>query len=125
MRFTLRGNSEGLEDYLEAVLILQERRVHVRCVDVAELLGVSKPLVTRAVKELSKRGCLVKGEGAALSLTEEGRALGISVYEKHQFFTKQLLDAGVPLELAVKEACPMEHVISEESFLKLKSCLER
>ena len=54
-----------MEDYLEAVLILQERCVHVRCVDVAELLGVSKPSVTRAVKELSKRGCLVKGEGAA------------------------------------------------------------
>ena len=67
MRFTLRGNSEGLEDYLEAVLILQERCVHVRCVDVAELLGVSKPSVTRAVKELSKRNYLVKGEGAALS----------------------------------------------------------
>lgn len=125
MRFTLRGNSEGLEDYLEAVLILQERCVHVRCVDVAELLGVSKPSVTRAVKELSKRGYLAKGEGAALSLTEEGCALGISVYEKHNFFTKQLVDAGVPLELAVKEACPMEHVISEEGILKLKSYLER
>ena len=125
MRFTLRGNSEGLEDYLEAVLILEEKQIRVRCVDVAELLGVSKPSVTRAVKELSKRGCLVKGEGAAFSLTEEGRALGVSVYEKHIFFTKQLLDAGVPLELAVKEACPMEHVISEEGILKLKSYLER
>lgn len=125
MRFTLRGNSEGLEDYLEAVLILEEKQIRVRCVDVAELLGVSKPSVTRAVKELSKRGCLVKGEGAALSLTEEGRALGVSVYEKHIFFTKQLLDAGVPKELAVKEACPMEHVISEEGILKLKSYLER
>lgn len=114
-----------MEDYLEAVLILQERCVHVRCVDAAELLGVSKPLVTRAVKELSKRGCLVNGEGAALSLTEEGCALGISVYEKHNFFTKQLVDAGVPLELAVKEACPMEHVISAEGILKLKSYLER
>lgn len=114
-----------MEDYLEAVLILEEKQIRVRCVDVAELLGVPKPSVTRAVKELSKRGCLVKGEGAALSLTEEGRALGISVYEKHQFFTKQLLDAGVPLELAVKEACPMEHVISEEGILKLKSYLER
>ena len=125
MRFTLRGNSEGLEDYLEAVLILEEKQIRVRCVGVAELLGVSKPSVTRAVKELSKRGCLVKGEGAALSLTEEGRALGVSVYEKHIFFTKQLLDAGVPKELAVKGACPMEHVISEESILKLKSYLER
>ena len=114
-----------MEDYLEAVLILEEKQIRVRCVDVAELLGVSKPSVTRAVKELSKRGCLVKGEGAALSLTEEGRALGISVYEKHNFFTKQLVGAGVSLELAVKEACPMEHVISEEGILKLKSYLER
>lgn len=48
-----------------------------------------------------------------------------AVYEKHNFFTKQLVDAGVPLELAVKEACPMEHVISEEGILKLKSYLER
>lgn len=58
-------------------------------------------------------------------MTEEGRALGILVYKKHQFFTKQLLGAGGPLELDVKEACRMEHVISEESFLKLKSYLAR
>ena len=117
--------TSAMEDYLEAVLMMQKRHGYVRCVDVAELLGVSKPSVTRAVKELSKRGCLVNGEGAALSLTEEGRALGISVYEKHNFFTKQLVDAGVSLELAVKKACPMEHVISEEGILKLKSYLER
>ena len=53
-------------------------------------------------------------------MTEEGRALGILVYKKHQFFTKQLLGAGGPLELDVKEACRMEHVISSESFAAIK-----
>lgn len=62
-----------MEDYLEAVLILQERCVHVRCVDVAELLGVSKPSVTRAVKELSKKRLLGQWGGCG-PLFDRGRA---------------------------------------------------
>ena len=109
-----------MEDYLEAVLVLQQKHGYIRCVDVAGYLGVTKPSVSRAVKELSKKKCLLKKDDGTLSLTEQGRQIAQQIYEKHQFFTKQLIEAGVPRDIAVQDVCRLEHVISETSFNKLK-----
>lgn len=60
----------AMEDYLEAILMIKQQHGYVRCVDVAEQLGVKKPSVSRAVKELIKSGHLVKNADGTLSLTE-------------------------------------------------------
>lgn len=112
--------TSSMEDYLEAVLVLQQKHGYIRCVDVAGYLGVTKPSVSRAVKELSKKKCLLKKDDGTLSLTEQGRQIAQQIYEKHQFFTKQLIEARVPRDIAVQDACRLEHVISETSFNKLK-----
>lgn len=112
--------TSSMEDYLEAVLVLQQKHGYIRCVDVAGYLGVTKPSVSRAVKELSKKKCLLKKDDGTLSLTEQGQQIAQQIYEKHQFFTKQLIEAGVPRDIAVQDACRLEHVISETSFNKLK-----
>lgn len=112
--------TSSMEDYLEAVLVLQQKHGYIRCVDVAGYLGVTKPSVSRAVKELSKKKCLLKKDDGTLSLTEQGRQIAQQIYEKHQFFTKQLIEAGVPRDIAVQDACRLEYVISETSFNKLK-----
>lgn len=112
--------TSSMEDYLEAVLVLQQKHGYIRCVDVAGYLGVTKPSVSRAVKELSKKKCLLKKDDGTLSLTEQGRQIAQQIYEKRQFFTKQLIEAGVPRDIAVQDACRLEHVISETSFNKLK-----
>lgn len=112
--------TSSMEDYLEAVLVLQQKHGYIRCVDVAGYLGVTKPSVSRAVKELPKKKCLLKKDDGTLSLTEQGRQIAQQIYEKHQFFTKQLIEAGVPRDIAVQDACRLEHVISETSFNKLK-----
>ena len=96
-----------------------EQKGYVRCVDVAELLDVKKPSVSRAVKELSKKKCLIKKDDGTLSLTEQGQ----QIYEKHQFFTKRLVEAGVPQDIAAQDACKLEYVISEISFKKLKEAV--
>ena len=111
--------TSSMEDYLEAVLVLQQQKGYARCVDVAEFLDVKKPSVSRAVKELSKKKCLIKKDDGTLSLTEQGQ----QIYEKHQFFTKRLVEAGVPQDIAAQDACKLEHVISEISFKKLKEAV--
>lgn len=116
--------TSAMEDYLEAVLMMQKRHGYVRCVDVAEHLGVKKPSVSRAVKELSKSGHLVKNADGTLSLTELGLQFAEQIYEKHCFFLEQLIAAGVSPRIAERDACGIEHVISEESFHKLKERLE-
>ena len=111
--------TSSMEDYLEAVLVLQQQKGYARCVDVAEFLDVKKTSVSRAVKELSKKKCLIKKDDGTLSLTEQGQ----QIYEKHQFFTKRLVEAGVPQDIAAQDACKLEHVISEISFKKLKEAV--
>ena len=112
--------TSSMEDYLEAVLILYQKRGSVRGVDIAVHLGVTKPSVSRAVKELSKFGHIIKNTDGTLSLTDSGLQIATQIYEKHQFFTRQLIEAGVPKDIAAQDACRLEHVISETSFQKLK-----
>lgn len=118
------GLTSAMEDYLEAVFMVQKQKGYVRCVDVAEQLGVKKPSVSRAVKELSKSGHLVKNADGTLSLTETGLQLSEQIYEKHRFFTEQLIAAGVDPKIAEQDACGIEHAISAESFQKLKKTFD-
>ena len=75
---------------------------YARCVDVAEFLNVKKPSVSRAVKELSKKEMPTKKDDGTLSLTEQGWQIAQQIYEKHQFFTRQLIEAGVPHDIAAQ-----------------------
>ena len=112
--------TSSMEDYLEAVLILHQKRGSVRGVDIAVHLGVTKPSVSRAVKELSRSDHLVKNADGTLSLTETGLQLAEQIYEKHRFFTERLIAAGVDPKIAEQDACSIEHAVSAESFQKLK-----
>ena len=103
--------------------MLQQQHGYARCVDVAEFLGVTKPSVSRAVKELSKKKYLIKKADGTLFLTKQGQQIATQIYEKHQFFTKYLIEAGVPKDIAAQDACRLEHVISEISFKKLQEAV--
>ena len=108
------------EDYLEAILVLQKQKGMVRSVDVARHMGVSKPSVCVAVNTLKDGGFLTMDEDHFLHLTDVGREVAERIYERHCFFTDELIAAGVAPETAEADACRIEHVISEESFRRLK-----
>ena len=109
------------EDYLEAVLILQKQKGTVRSVDVARHLEVTKPSVCNAVATLRDGGFLTMDEDYSLHLTDVGREVAEQTYEKHRFFTDRLIEAGVDPDTAERDACRIEHVISDESFRCLKA----
>ena len=108
------------EDYLEAILVLQKKKGMVRSADVARHLEVSKPSVCHAVATLKKGGFLLMDGDHFLHLTDVGREVAEQIYEKHRFFTDRLIEAGVDPETAERDACRIEHVISESSFQHLK-----
>ena len=108
------------EDYLEAILVLQKKKGMVRSADVARHLEVSKPSVCHAVATLKKGGFLLIDVDHFLHLTDLGREVAEATYEKHRFFTDRLIEAGVDPETAERDACRIEHVISESSFQHLK-----
>lgn len=113
------------EDYLEAVLVLQKKKVMVRSVDLARHMGFSKPSISHAVGVLKNGGFLTVDEDGYFHLTEDGREVAEKIYERHQFFTEQLVAVGVDRETAERDACRIEHVISEEAFEKLKTSVEK
>lgn len=108
------------EDYLEAVLILQQKNGYVRSIDVARHLGVSKPSVSNAVTLLRKSGLLTMDGSYYLHLTPIGFEIAKKIYERHCFFKELLISVGVDPAVAEYDACQMEHAISAESFDKLK-----
>ena len=112
------------EDYLEAVLILQKKQGMVRSIDLARHMGFSKPSISHAVGVLRDGGFLIMDEDGFLHLTDIGREVAEQTYEKHCFFTRQLVAAGVDPQTAEREACRMEHTISQRSFELLKGAVE-
>ena len=108
------------EDYLEAILVLQKKCGMVRSVDVARHLEVTKPSVCHAVATLRDGGFLTMDKDFFLHLTDLGREIAEQTYEKHRFFTDLLTEVGVDPASAERDACRMEHVISQESFEHLR-----
>lgn len=111
------------EDYLKAILVLQNKLGKVRSIDISRYLSVSKPSVCRAISTLSDGGFAYMDDKYIIHLTDEGKDIAQKTYEKHCFFTNQLISIGVNPKTAEEDACKLEHAISEESFEKLKEKL--
>lgn len=112
---------ESMENYLETILILHQKTGYVRSVDVATELGFSKPSISNAMKKLKAEGYVQIEEKGRIVLTEKGRALAEGTYEKHCVISHLLMDIGVSEETALKDACRMEHILSEETFACMKA----
>ena len=113
------------EDYLEAIHVLYKKTGMVRSVDVARHMEVSKPSVCHAVATLRDGGFLIMDEDRFLHLTDVGREVAEKIYERHCFFTEQLIAAGVDPKTAEADACRIEHIISQDSFEKIRRAHEQ
>ena len=111
---------ESGEMYLESILVLSEKSKYVRSIDVARLMGVSKPSVSRAVGILKSAGYICVDDDGYLSLSDEGEEIARKMYERHRLLTSFLVSIGVEKECASEDACKIEHRISDESFRAIK-----
>ncbi|MCH5278872.1 MAG: metal-dependent transcriptional regulator [Christensenellaceae bacterium] len=104
------------EDYLETMLMMQERNGFIRSVDVAEHLGVTKPSVSYATKRLRENGYITMDSDGLISLTPSGLEIAERMYERHKMLTAFLIHIGVNEATAREDACKIEHDISAETF---------
>ena len=107
---------ESAEDYLEAILMLQQQKGYARSVDVAGLLGVTKPSVSFAMKKLRENGYITMDEDSLLSLTAPGEAIARRILDRHNTLSSFLVSLGVEEAIAREDACKMEHDLSEASY---------
>ncbi len=126
MGYVNHKSEESSQDYLETIYILSRRLPVVRSIDIATELGYSKPSVSVAMKNLRNRELItVSGEGY-ITLTETGAKIAMQTFEKHTVLSNWLISLGVDPAVASRDACRMEHDISEESFHAIKAhILER
>ena len=112
--------NESAEMYLECILELRNEYGEVRSIDIARKTGYSKPSVSRAVGLLKKGGQIEVDGGGYITLTQNGEAIAEKIFERHRLITEFLVRLGVGPETASEDACKIEHVISDESFAKIK-----
>jgi len=110
---------ESAEDYLEAILKIKEQKGNVRSIDIASELGFSKPSVSIAMKRLRENGYIRMDENNMIMLTDKGRKVATRIYTRERELTLFLENLGVSAETAKKDACKMEHDLSEETFIKI------
>ena len=116
--------NQSEQDYLESILTLAREGQIIHRIDVAKKMNVSGAAVNKAMKLLCARGYLYE-DGKHLYLTDKGKEYAETVYEKHCVIRDFLTKIGVPASFAEEDACGMEHVVSEETFLAMKAYLSK
>ncbi len=117
---------ESGENYLETILMLKQEKGYVRSIDIAQKLDFSKPSVSRAVGLLRENGYITMDPKEGwIELTDKGRAVAERMYERHQLLSQWLMALGVSEAVAVSDACRIEHVISEETFQRMKAHIQK
>lgn len=116
---------ESAEDYLEKILMIQEKKGEVRSIDIAEALGYSKPSVSVAMKNLRENGYISMDANGYITLEAPGMAIAGRIYNRHKRLTRFLTLLGVSAEVATRDACKMEHDLSDETFEKMMAHLDQ
>lgn len=116
---------ESVENYLETILLLSHGGELVRSVDIANRMGYSKPSVSIAMKNLRASEYITVDGNGHITLTDSGRQVAQGVYDRHALISGWLISLGVDAETAVRDACGMEHSISEASFRAIRKHIEQ
>ena len=115
---------ESAENYLETILVLSQKGEKVRSIDIVNELEYSKPSVSVAMKNLRESGYIEIDEDGGITLTTKGRRIANTMYERHVMISDWLIFLGVDPKTAVRDACKIEHDISEKSFTAIKKHIE-
>lgn len=116
---------ESAENYLEAILMIKNKKGNVRSIDIANELNVTKPSVSVAMKRFREEGYITIDAGGRIALTEKGMEIAENVYERHQIIAKALMALGVDEHTAYEDSCKIEHDISRQTFDKIKEHLAK
>lgn len=111
---------ESAENYLETILVLSRQQTHVRSIDIANEMDFSKPSVSIAMRNLREGGMIRTDDNGYIQLTDAGREIAETIYERHTLLSQWLMFLGVDEETASEDACRMEHVLSPKTFDAIK-----
>ncbi len=111
---------ESAEDYLERILIITKEKGKVISLDIAKSMNYSKPSISRAMKNLKIDGYILIDDLGYITLTEKGYEIASRIYERHVLLAKYFVSLGVSPDIALADACKVEHDLSDETFEAIK-----
>ncbi|MBE6896224.1 MAG: metal-dependent transcriptional regulator [Ruminococcaceae bacterium] len=111
---------ESGEMYLESILVLRDKLPQVRAIDIVNYTGYTKPSISRALGLLKQDDLISVDKSGYITLTTKGENCAIKIYERHKVLTEFFVQIGVDRTTASADACKVEHVISDETFNKIK-----
>ena len=112
---------ESGENYLEQILMLSKQKEKVRAVDICAALGFSRPTVSVMLRELRAGGFVRVDDSGGLVLTPAGEEIALRMYERHCLIADVLMALGVSHDVAISDACKIEHDLSDETFACIKA----
>ncbi|MGI5891135.1 MAG: metal-dependent transcriptional regulator [Bacillota bacterium] len=116
---------ESGENYLETILLLQNKKGYVRSIDIANELDYSKASISRAMSILKKAGYISMAKDGQILLTDKGHKKANEIYERHQLITQYLITTlDLDPQIANQDACRIEHIISQQTFDKIRSLMQ-
>ena len=113
--------SEAIENYLETIYILSKQQTEIHAIDICTYLSYSRPTVSVVLRQMRENGLVTVNEDNHIFLTNEGLRIASRVYERHELLTRFFTKLGVPQEIAAADACKVEHVLSQETFDRIKA----
>ena len=116
---------ESGENYLEAILMVQEKKENVHAIDIVNELNFSKPSVSIMLKKLKEEKYINIDSKGDITLTESGLSIATKIYERHKILTNLLIKIGVSPEIAEDDACKIEHDLSNETFDAIKNVIDK
>ncbi len=112
--------SEAIENYLETIYILSKEKSEIHAVDICSYLSYSRPTVSIVLRQMKEQGLVIVNEDNHIYLTTEGERIARHMYERHELLTRLFMSYGVSKETALRDACKIEHDLSDETFEALK-----
>ena len=117
--------SEAIENYLETIYILSQQQSEVHAIDICSYLSYSRPTVSIVLRQMRENGLVTVNEDNHIFLTEEGLSIAAHMYERHELLTNMLMKLGVSRETAMRDACKIEHDLSDETFDAIKRHMQQ
>lgn len=112
--------SEAIQNYLETIYILSLKQSEVHAIDVCAYLSYSRPTVSIVLRQMRENGLVTVDDLNHIHLTQEGLDIATALYERHTVISELLISLGVTPEIAVRDACKIEHDLSQETFDAIK-----
>ena len=108
------------------ILDLTKKNGSVRSIDIADAMQFTKASVSRAMSILKRDNYIIMHPDGSILLTKEGQKKATAVYDRHVTLTRYINEVlGVDVEIAEKDACRIEHIISPETFAGIKAQLAK